>query len=251
MISIEQLDTYLGLLLSSSRFRDYCPNGLQVQGKSPIRRLVTGVTASQAVIDAAITNQADLLLVHHGLFWQGDPAPIVGWKHRRLKALLMADINLVAYHLPLDAHPIYGNNVQLAQVLGLHTSNSEQLGPDNLLLLANSPQPLACEQFSQQLSQQLRRPPLLIRGGNHSISRVAICTGAAQKMLEQAASLGVDAFLSGEASENTYHLAKELGIHYFGLGHHASERYGVQALGEHLANEFGLEHQFIDSDNPV
>lgn len=251
MLDIHPLQQYLNQLLSCHQFKDYGPNGLQLEGSRPVRRLVTGVTASLAQIDAAIDADADLLLVHHGLFWNGDNPCLVGWRKKRIERLLQQGMHLLAYHLPLDAHPLYGNNVQLAQHLDLTPLNAESLGPSNLILLAELDAPCSAQDFAQRLQQRLQRPPLHLPGNNQPIQRIALCTGAAQKFFEQAAGLGIDAYLSGEVSENTTHLAAELGIHYYGLGHHASERYGVQALGEHLSQTFGLEHRYIEIENPV
>lgn len=251
MINAHELAQYLDQLLQSSNFRDYGPNGLQIEGLRPIRRLITGVTASLAQIDAAIDADADALLVHHGLFWQGDSPCLTGWRKTRIQRLLQQGMHLLAYHLPLDAHDLYGNNTALARQLGLRPLNAEQLGPNNLILIAELPTPSLPAAFTEHLSQRLQRPALHLPGQAPSIRRVALCTGAAQKFFEQAAQLGVDAYLSGEVSENTTHLAAELGVHYYALGHHASERYGVQALGQHLAEQFGIEHRYLEIPNPV
>lgn len=249
MLKQKQLCDYLNQLLASQQFTDYAPNGLQVAGKSTIVRLATAVTASANVIDKAIAIKADALLVHHGYFWRGENPCLVGYKQQRIKALLQHDMNLFAYHLPLDAHAKLGNNVQLGQQLGL--LNIEAVDAQSLLWRAQLAEPLSLDAFGQQLGRQLQREPLLIAGHTQSISSIAWCTGAAQDMIEQAAELGVDAYLSGEVSERTYHSAKELRIHYIAAGHHATERYGVQALGQHLQQQFSLFHQFIDETNPV
>ncbi|MCH8498113.1 MAG: Nif3-like dinuclear metal center hexameric protein [Marinobacter sp.] len=233
--------------LEPGRFQDYCPNGLQVQGRAMVGKLVSGVTASQALIDAAVAAGADMLLVHHGYFWKGEDARVVGMKRERLKTLILNDVNLVAYHLPLDDHPELGNNSQLARVLGI-----EQAAPlDGLVWSGRLPEPLAPMELSQLLHDRLKRQPLHVGQGVARIERVAWCTGAAQGYIQKAIEAGMDAFISGEVSEPTVHIARECGIHYYGAGHHATERYGVQALGERLAAEFGLEHLFIDIDNPV
>ncbi|WP_235937525.1 Nif3-like dinuclear metal center hexameric protein [Marinobacter caseinilyticus] len=233
--------------LEPDRFQDYCPNGLQVEGKSGIRRIVTGVTASQALIDAAVAASADLILVHHGYFWKGEDQCIRGMKRARLKTLLSQDINLVAYHLPLDDHPVYGNNCQLAKVLGI----GDAAPLDGLVWSGKLPAPLSVGEFTEQIEARLGRAPLHVGAGPDRIERVAWCTGAAQGYIGKALDAGVDAFISGEVSEPTTHTARECGIHYFAAGHHATERYGVQALGEALAEKFGVEHRFIDCDNPV
>lgn len=244
----QEIASYIDSLLEVSRYRDYCPNGLQVEGREAIGHIVSGVTASQALIDAAIAAGADALLVHHGYFWKGENATITGIKRNRIQRLLEADLNLFAYHLPLDGHPQLGNNAQLARVLELSVEGVE--GENGLLYHGRPAASCHGEVFARHIEQALGRAPLHIRS-DREISRVAWCTGAAQSYIEQAAALGVDAFISGEISEQTVHIACETGIHYFAAGHHATERYGVRALGEHLANELGLQHTFIDIDNPV
>ncbi len=252
MITRTECLSYIETLLEPTRFQDYCPNGLQVAGNEHINTIISGVTASQALIDAAIDLQADAILVHHGFFWRGEDPRVIGIKQRRLKQLLMHDINLIAYHLPLDAHPGLGNNAQLAKVLGIEVdgtiagTDEPAIGLSGRLL---SPTPVS--EFAAQLGQRLGREPLVIEGHNRPITTIGWCTGAAQGYIEQAAELGLDAYLSGEVSEQTAHLARELGIHYFAAGHHATERYGVAALGAHLATQFEIQHQFIDIDNPV
>lgn len=233
--------------LQPENFQDYCPNGLQVEGKDEVLNLVTGVTASQALIDAAIEADADMILVHHGYFWKGEDQRIRGMKRERLKTLLEKDINLAAYHLPLDDHPEYGNNRQLATVLGIE--NPRPLG--GLVWEGELPEPMTPEQFGFRISERLHREPLLVGEGKSQIRRVGWCTGAAQGFINTALDAGLDAFVSGEISEPTTHTARECGIYYYAAGHHATERYGVKALGEALAREFGLTHRFIDCDNPV
>jgi dinuclear metal center YbgI/SA1388 family protein len=233
--------------LTPENFQDYCPNGLQVEGSDEVTRIVSGVTASQSFIDAAVEAGADLILVHHGYFWKGEPQPVTGMKKARIKTLLDHDISLVAYHLPLDDHPEYGNNRQLADVLGLR--NPRPLA--GLLWEGELDEPMAPGEFADYLDERLDRSPLHVGSGPQQIRRVAWCTGAAQGFLPMAVEAGVDAYISGEASEPTTHTARECGIHYYGAGHHATERYGVQALGQALASAFGLSHQFIDCDNPV
>lgn len=252
MILRDELTTYVNELLSASKIQDYCPNGLQVEGTSLIKRIVTGVTASQALIDKAIELQAQALFVHHGYFWKGEPEVITNVKKKRIQALLMHDLNLFAYHLPLDVHPHYGNNIQLGQRLELvdiamfSTGTKLDLGMKGKLKKAMKP-----EAFSLYLLEVLGREPLHITSGKKEISTVAWCTGAAQDFIEAAAYQSVDAYISGEISERTPHLARELGIDYYAAGHHATERYGIEALGNHLAEKFGLEHYFIDIENPV
>ncbi|HEC20022.1 MAG TPA: Nif3-like dinuclear metal center hexameric protein [Gammaproteobacteria bacterium] len=246
----DELLKYLAELLDVPAFADYAPNGLQVEGSSDVRHIVTGVTACQALVDAAVERGADTLLVHHGYFWKGEAPCVVGMKQRRLKALLGADINLLAYHLPLDAHPELGNNAQLARLLGLQVEGG--FGGDPAIgQYGRLAPPRDAGAFGAHIARQLGREPLHIAGAAGEIQRVAWCTGAAQSYLEQAAALGVEAFVSGEISEHTVHAARELGLHYFSAGHHATERGGVQALGEHLAAHFGLTVDFVDIPNPV
>lgn len=237
--------------LAASTFKDYCPNGLQVQGRDRVDKIITGVTASEALIDAAIARGADAIVVHHGYFWKGESAVVVGMKRRRLAKLLAHDISLIAYHLPLDAHAQLGNNAQLAQRLGLRRERGLFADPRAVGDVGVLDQPLSAEAFAERIAQVLQRAPLHIAGGPAHIRRVAWCTGGAQGFIEQAAHHGVDAYISGEISEPTVHIARECGLHYFAAGHHATERYGVQALGEWCAQTLGLAHEFIDCDSPA
>jgi dinuclear metal center YbgI/SA1388 family protein len=251
MIELKRLEEYCNQLLQIDSFQDYCPNGLQLDaGVREVKRLVTGVTASQALIDAAVEQGADLLLVHHGYFWKGEPPALVGFKGRRVGTLFRNDISLMAYHLPLDAHMELGNNRLLAQHLGFHDAAPVDPG-DGLFWAVDLSQPEGVEQIRDRIFLSLDREPLYLPGGGQEIRRVGWCTGGAEGYIIQAAEHGVDAFISGEVSEQTMHLARELGVHYFSAGHHATERFGVQALGRHLADCFGLEHEFIDLPNPV
>lgn len=237
--------------LNVAKIADYCPNGLQVEGRSQVRRIVSGVSASQALLDAAIEAQADAVLVHHGYFWKNEDARIVGMKQRRLKTLLNHDISLLAYHLPLDVHPQVGNNAQLARVLDLLVEGP--LEPDNAKsvgLVGSLRTPISPVEFQRRIYQALGREPLLI-DGQRPIQRIAWCTGGAQGYIEQAVAAGVDAYLTGEISEPTVHIARENGLSFFAAGHHATERYGVQALGDYLAAQFGIEHRYIDCPNPA
>lgn len=242
----------LGRLLKPEQFNDYCPNGLQVQGRPQITRLVSGVTASQALIDAAVDNQADAILVHHGYFWRGEEPVLTGHKLRRLKTLLQHNISLLAYHLPLDAHAQFGNNAQLGKILGLvPTGDLTQHNHHAMGLFADMEKAIEGAALARRIAGALGREPLYIAGSDKTIKRVAWCTGAAQSYIEQAVQIGADAYISGEISEQTVHVARECGIHYFSAGHHATERYGVQALGNWLSQQFDLQHIFIDIDNPV
>ncbi|CAM2149940.1 GTP cyclohydrolase 1 type 2 homolog [Pararobbsia alpina] len=243
------LELYLNNLLQTPRFRDYCPNGLQVQGRRRIEKIATGVTASLAFVEAAIEWGADALFVHHGYFWRNEPAPIVGQKHGRLRALLVNDINLFAYHLPLDSHPELGNNVQLAERLGWIPDG--RFGENDMGWLTTLPMPMTLEGLAAQVNNTLGRLPLVIGDDERPIRRIAWCTGAAQGYFDEAVAAGADVYLSGEISESTTHLARESGVAYIAAGHHATERYGVQAVGSHLADQFDIEHLFIDIDNPV
>lgn len=242
----------LNALLQPERFRDYCPNGLQVQGRDEIARLVTGVTASQDLIDAAVAEGADAILVHHGYFWRGEDPVITGMKRQRIKTLLDHDISLFAYHLPLDAHPELGNNVKLGQVLGFEAEGrAGDEGDEALVMLGSLPAAFDHEQMLAHLGEKLGRQATGVAGGRQPIRRVAWCTGAAQGFIEVAIAHGADAYISGEISEQTTHAARENGIHFFAAGHHATERYGVQAVGAWLAEHLGVQHQFIDIDNPA
>ena len=243
------LQNYLHELLRVDQFKDYCPNGLQVQGKAEIRRIVSGVTACTALIEQAIALQADALLVHHGYFWRGENPCITGQKQQRLKLLLQHDLNLFAFHLPLDAHPTLGNNAQLGLQLGFEQQASA--GEQNLVALGQLVRATSLAALSQHVEKRLQRTPLLVGDPTQKVQHVAWCTGAAQSMIESAASAGAQVYLSGEISEPTAHFCREMGIAYLACGHHATERYGVQALGEHLAQKFGLAHHFIDIDNPA
>jgi dinuclear metal center YbgI/SA1388 family protein len=246
---LEDLRDYNASLLQTALFKDYCPNGVQVQGRAEVRRIATAVTASQAALDAAIAWGADAILVHHGYFWRSEDATIVGIKKQRIAQLLRNDVSLLAYHLPLDAHAELGNNAQLGKLLGLVEQG--RLGEQNMVWRGalSAPQPLA--QFGEKIAHCLQRAPQIIGDGNKLIRTVAWCTGAAQGYFEQAIAQGVDAYLTGEISEQNFHLANETGVAFIAAGHHATERYGIQALGNHLAIQFGLEYRFFDEANPV
>ena len=247
----DELAQYLVQLLEISRFRDYCPNGLQVEGKQQIRSIISGVTASRALVEAAIDLEADALLVHHGYFWRDENPCITGIKHGRLKLLLQNDINLFGYHLPLDHHPELGNNAQLAALLGFQPSG--RFGENDLGWLGKaSDSTLATVgDLVAQIEVKLARKPLLIGDPAQPLRMVGWCSGAAQSLLGDAAAAGASVFLSGEISEQTLHIARETGIAYLACGHHATERLGVQALGERIAAEFGIRHRFVDIANPA
>ncbi|TCV98002.1 type 2 GTP cyclohydrolase I [Biostraticola tofi] len=243
-----QLEQLINQLLDSTRFQDYAPNGLQVEGRENIERIVTGVTACQALLDAAVAHKADAVLVHHGYFWKNESPVIDGMKRRRLQTLLSNDINLFAWHLPLDAHPVLGNNAQLAQLLGITvTGMVEPLVPTGAFAQALSP-----EELMLRLENGLDRK-VLHSGDNGPavIRRVAWCTGGGQDFIEQAARAGAEAFITGEVSEKTIHIAREYGLHFFAAGHHATECGGIRALGDWLAREHQLDVTFIDIPNPA
>ncbi|MFT4059980.1 MAG: Nif3-like dinuclear metal center hexameric protein [Legionella sp.] len=252
MITKKGLSSHLHQLLNCDRFNDYAPNGLQVEGREQIQRICTAVTASDEVISLAIAHDADALLVHHGYFWRGDAQTITGMKRQRISKLLRHDLNLFAYHLPLDCHLELGNNVCLGKLFAVENMQTHPAGgTDNLLWSGSLSKAMTSKEFAEYLNKKLGRQPLTIEGSEKIINRIAWCSGGAQDYIEAANCLGVEAYISGEVSERTYYQAKELGIHYYSGGHHATERYGIQALGEYLATYFQLEHQFIDSDNPV
>ncbi|MCO8164055.1 Nif3-like dinuclear metal center hexameric protein [Pseudomonas sp. 21LCFQ02] len=244
---VEEADRYL----NSARIQDYCPNGLQVEGRPQVMRIVSGVTASQALLDAAVEAQADLVLVHHGYFWKGENPCVVGMKQRRLKTLLRHDMSLLAYHLPLDVHPEVGNNVQLARQLDITVEGPlNPADPKVVGLVGSLAEPVSARDFARRVQEVLGREPLLIEG-DRMVQRVGWCSGGGQGYIDQAVLEGVDLYFSGEASEQTFHSAQENGISFIAAGHHATERYGVQALGDYLARRFALEHIFIDCPNPV
>ncbi|NML26677.1 Nif3-like dinuclear metal center hexameric protein [Zoogloea dura] len=244
-----ELQQYLDNLLEVGRFRDYCPNGLQVEGRESISRVICGVTASQALLDEAVARQADAVLVHHGYFWRGEDGRVTGMRRKRLATLLQHDINLFAYHLPLDAHPELGNNAQLARLMGWLPEG--RFGEQDIGWTGSLGQPQSLELLARHAAARLGREPLVLGDPMRTVGKIAWCTGGAQGYFEQAIACGVDCFVSGEASEPTTHLARESGVAYLGIGHHASERYGVHALGAHLAERFGIEAVFVDVDNPV
>jgi dinuclear metal center YbgI/SA1388 family protein len=248
-MELKHLANYTRQILQVDQFKDYCPNGLQVQGRLHVNKLVTGVSASLALLEAAKDVGADAVLVHHGYFWKNEDACLVGVKHKRIKFLMENDMSLLAYHLPLDAHPELGNNAQLARVLEINAEPS--LTNQGLVATGSLNAPQILDQFSRLIESKLKRAPLVIGDLNRPVQNVAWCTGAAQGYIEEAIALGVDVFISGEISEQTVHLSRESGVAYIAAGHHATERYGVKALGEHLASHFDLDHEFIDIDNPV
>lgn len=238
--------------LQVSQFKDYCPNGLQIEGKAEVQTLVSSVTASQAAIEQALDLRADALLVHHGYFWKGEPSPLIGIKGKRIKQLMQANVSLIAYHLPLDAHPTLGNNAALAELLGIKITgaldSSERFPIGNVGELETA---LTPDQFTQRISDVLGQQPIHIASGKSTIQKVGFCTGGAQDFLYKAAALDCEAYISGEVSERTYHEALEYGVDYFAAGHHATERYGVQRLAEALVKQFQLTHHYVELPNPI
>lgn len=246
-----EFNQLLNTILRPDSIQDFCPNGLQVEGREQIKKIVTGVTASQALIDAAIAHGADTILVHHGYFWKGEAQPITGMKKRRIAALLNHDINLFAYHLPLDVHPAIGNNAQLAQLLDLEILDGLEPVANSVAVKGRLKIPMSGEQFAQKISTVFAREPLVSLVRDELIETIAWCTGGGQGYIDLAASQGIDAYLTGEASEQTIHSSREQKIDFFAAGHHATERYGIKALGELLAEQHGFDVTFIDIDNPV
>jgi len=245
----EELVSYLEGLLTPGKFKDYCPNGLQVEGRPEIRRLVAGVTASQALLDAAVAQGADAVLVHHGWFWKNEDGRLTGFRKRRMATLMQHDLNLIAYHLPLDAHPELGNNAQLARLCGWQPEG--RFGEQDIAWYGRLPEPLSAGELAARTGTLLGRPVQLVGPQDKLVSRLGWCSGGAQGYFEQAVALGLDAYISGEISEQNTHLARECGVPYLACGHHATERGGARALAAHLAERFGLHCQFIDIDNPV
>lgn len=246
---LDELRDYNASLLQTHLFKDYCPNGVQVEGRAEVRRIATAVTASQAVIDAAAEWGADVLLVHHGFFWRNESAPIVGLKKKRIAKLLAHEMSLLAYHLPLDAHEELGNNAQLGKLLEMQITS--RFGEQNLICAGTLQGAQTLENFSAHIQQKLHRTPQIIAGDGRAIKRVAWCSGGAQGYFELAIAQGVDAYMSGEISEQNFHLAQESGVAFIAAGHHATEQFGVQALGAHLAEKFALQHRFFNQENPV
>lgn len=253
----DDLQKWLDRTLEPWRFSDYCPNGLQVEGKPEIKKIITGVTASLALIEQAVDLQADALLVHHGWFWRGESPTIRGTRKQRMTATLANDLNLFAYHLPLDAHPLFGNNRQLAQVLGLrpdqdaHGQPITGGGKDLVWFGQVDPSDITLANLAERIATRLDRAPVVVGDSERACRRVAWCTGGAQGMFESAIEAGVDAYITGEISEPNAHLARESGVAFISAGHHATERYGVKALGEAIAEQFDVDVTFVDIDNPA
>jgi len=248
MADRDEIERLLSGLLNPEAFRDYGPNGLQVEGRRTVRRLVSGVTASLAFIEAALADGADALLVHHGLFWRGQDGRVTGWMKQRLARLLAADVSLFAYHLPLDAHPELGNNAQLGRRLGV--AADARFGEQQLGFIGDA-DGASLADWSDRVEAALGRTPLVLPGDGRPLRRLAWCTGGAQGYFEAAIAAGADAFLTGEVSEPQAHLARETGVAFLACGHHATERYGAPAVAAHVADTLGLAHRFIDIENPA
>ncbi|WP_116632433.1 Nif3-like dinuclear metal center hexameric protein [Pasteurella langaaensis] len=252
-----ELEQILNQKLNSQAISDYAPNGLQVEGKAEIQKIITGVTATQALIDAAVAKQADAILVHHGYFWKSENPCIRGMKGKRIKTLLVNDINLYGYHLPVDVHSELGNNAQLAHLLGIANLQPLEDSPHSIPMFGELSEAISVNHFATRIEQVLQRKPTVCdasefsQNAPHLIRKVGICTGGGQGYIDLAAQMGCDAFISGEISEQTTHSAREQGIHYFACGHHATERYGIKALGEWLAQQYGFNVEFVDIDNPA
>lgn len=255
-ISRRALLQWLDNTLTPARFRDYCPNGLQVEGTDTVQRVVTGVTASQALLEAAVEQGADTVLVHHGWFWKNEDARVIGIKRRRLAWALAHDLNIIGYHLPLDAHPVLGNNAQLGAHLGISPDTTEEgmpqtYGEQGLIWAGSLTEPMTLAHFSQHVEHVLQRRPLWTGNPEQRIERIGWCTGGAQGYFQAALETDIDLFITGEISEPNHHIAQETGTAFMAAGHHATERYGIQALGQAMGQELGIHVSFIDIDNPA
>lgn len=250
------LASWLDDTLQAARFKDYCPNGMQVEGRSEVGHIITGVTASEALLRAAVERGADAVLVHHGWMWRNEDRRVIGTRRTRMALTLKNDLNLYAYHLPLDAHPTLGNNAQLARVLGLSPARRDDgapltCGQDGLIWLGEASGLTTLGQLGERVAQRLGRPPLVVGDPDQPLATIAWCTGGAQGMMADAADAGASVYITGEVSESTVHLARETGVGFIAAGHHATERYGVQALGQAVAERFGVKVEFVDIDNPA
>jgi len=250
------LASWLDDTLQAARFKDYCPNGMQVEGRSEVGHIITGVTASEALLRAAVERGADAVLVHHGWMWRNEDRRVIGTRRTRMALTLKNDLNLYAYHLPLDAHPTLGNNAQLARVLGLSPALRDDgapltCGQDGLIWLGEATGLQTLGQLGERVAQRLGRPPLVVGDPDQPLATIAWCTGGAQGMMADAVDAGASVYITGEVSESTVHLARETGVGFIAAGHHATERYGVQALGQAVAERFGVKVEFVDIDNPA
>ncbi|AWL28379.1 Nif3-like dinuclear metal center hexameric protein [Acinetobacter defluvii] len=252
MAKLSEIIQWCDGTLKAAEFKDYAPNGLQIEGKTEVNKILCAVTASQTAIDAAIEQKADLLLVHHGYFWKGEPYPITGMRAKRIKALIQHDISLVGYHLPLDAHPVLGNNAAIAEILALE--NIEALDPSERNPIGNIgylKQPMSPEAFRALLTEKLGFDTIHLPASTTQVQKIGFCTGGAQDYIEKAAQQACDAYISGEVSERTFYQAQELNVHYFACGHHATERYGVQRLAQAISEQFNIEYSYFELNNPI
>ena len=252
MAQLKEIIQWCDQTLNTHEFKDYAPNGLQIEGKSEVQKILCAVTASQEAIDAAIAQNADLLLVHHGYFWKGEPYPITGMRGKRIKSLIQHDISLVGYHLPLDSHPSLGNNAAIAELLQLE--NLQALDPSERHPIGNIgflKHAMSATEFRDYLTARLGFKTIHLPAEKSQIQKVGFCTGAAQDFIGKAAEQGCDAFISGEVSERTYYEAKELGVHYYACGHHATERYGIQRLAKAISEQFNIEYSYFELNNPI
>ena len=252
MAQLKEIIQWCDETLNTHEFKDYAPNGLQIEGRSDVQKILCAVTASQEAIEAAIAQNADLLLVHHGYFWKGEPYPITGMRGKRIKSLIQHDISLVGYHLPLDSHPTLGNNAAIAECLALE--NLQALDPSERHPIGNIgflKHAMSATEFRDYLTARLGFNAIHLPAEQSHIQKVGFCTGAAQDFISKAAEQGCDAFISGEVSERTYYEAKELGVHYYACGHHATERYGVQRLAKAISEQFNIEYSYLELNNPI
>ena len=252
MAQLKEIIQWCDQTLNTHEFKDYAPNGLQIEGRSDVQKILCAVTASQEAIEAAIAQNADLLLVHHGYFWKGEPYPITGMRGKRIKSLIQHDISLVGYHLPLDSHPTLGNNAAIAECLALE--NLQALDPSERHPIGNIgflKQALSATEFRDYLTARLGFNTIHLPAEKNQIQKVGFCTGAAQDFIGKAAEQGCDAFISGEVSERTYYEAKELDVHYYACGHHATERYGIQRLAKAISEQFNIEYSYFELNNPI
>ena len=252
MANLNEIIQWCDQTLKSHEFKDYAPNGLQIEGTSEVKKILCAVTASQTAIDAAVAYGADLLLVHHGYFWKGEPYPITGMRGKRIKSLIQHDISLVGYHLPLDSHPTIGNNAAIADLLelehiqALDPNERNPIGNIGYLKSAMSP-----EVFKQFASEKLGFDAIHLPADKTSIQKVGFCTGGAQDYIKKAADQDCDAYISGEVSERTFYEAQELNVHYYACGHHATEKYGVQRLAKAISEQFNIEYSYFELNNPI
>lgn len=242
-----KLEKIINEYLKINQYKDCVPNGLQVEGVSIVKKIITGVTASQDLIDQSIKLKTDAIIVHHGFFWKNEPVQILNMKKKRIKKLLCNNINLYSYHLPLDAHPIVGNNAQLGNLINI--KKISYICP--ILPIGQLDKSIKPKKFRKKLQKKFKKKPFYIENKEKKIKKIAWCTGSGQNLLEKAAQAGADAFVTGEVSEKIFHIAKEMNINFYSLGHHTTEIYGIQALGEWLKKKYGFLVNFINIFNPI